>query len=789
MQFKFALSVIVAGLFLACPVSSQTTLTQTIKGIVIDKNIKAPLVGATVVVLDPEGSTVKKGAQTDADGRFRLNEVPVGRQTIRVTYLGYKEAVLSNLVVNSGKELDLTIELEESVLETREVVIRAKIDKDKPLNEFSAVSARTFSVEETQRFAAAVNDPARMAASFAGVVTASDGNNIIVIRGNAPNGLLWRMEGVDIPNPNHFSSVGNSGGGISILSAQLLSNSDFSTGAFAAEYGNALSGVFDLKLRKGNDEKFEGTLQAGVLGLDAAAEGPLRAGAQRGSFLVNYRYSTLSLMGKMGVNIGDGQTDFQDLSFNVWLPAGRAGTLTLFGMGGLSKQVIAGQADSLVWFEDLGKKYPDTYIANTGVLGLTHSKILGSNTYLKSIVSFSGTENGLQVDEFQRDYSARRILDQDYTQTKWTVSTVLNHKFNARHLLRTGLYVNVLGFDFSQYAWDDDHESLRQELNNKGTTTTVNAFAQWQYRPTEQITLNAGLHSFSFLLNHRYSLEPRAALKYAFSPKQSITLGYGLHSQMQPLGVYFVKNDQGALLNPDLGLTKSHHWVLSFDQRLPGNMRFKAETYYQSIIEAPVSIEAGNTFSMLNNVDGFVYETLDNTGKGRNYGLEITVEKFLDKGLYFLLSSSVYKSEYRDHAGLWRPTRFDGGMANTFTGGKEWALTRRGKNRVLGLNIKLVQMGGHRTTPINLSASIEQGKAVYDDSQAFATRLPAYFRLDAGFSLKRNYPHMTTTLALDIQNATNRQNIFDQYYDTERKEVRYFYQAPLIPILSYRVEF
>ncbi len=402
MLIKLLLPAFIAGLLISCPLAAQN-LTQTVKGTAVDKNIKTPLIGATVVLLDPASGAVQQGATTDVDGRFRLPDVPVGRQTLRVTYLGYKEALLTNLVVNSGKELELVVELEESVLESKEVVIRAKVDKEKPLNEFSAVSARTFSVEETQRFAAAVNDPARMASSFAGVVTRSDGNNTILIRGNAPNGLLWRMEGVDIPNPNHFSSVGSSGGGISILSSQLLTNSDFVTGAFAAEYGNALSGVFDLKLRKGNDEKFEGTLQAGFLGLDAAAEGPLRLGKQNGSFLVNYRYSTLSLLSNLGVNVGDGNTDFQDLSFNVWLPAGQAGTFTLFGLGGLSRQSIPGAADSLVWQDNLEKKYPNTFLANTGVAGLTHSKIWGSNTYLKNIVAFSGTENGFQLDEYQPD--------------------------------------------------------------------------------------------------------------------------------------------------------------------------------------------------------------------------------------------------------------------------------------------------------------------------------------------------------------------------------------------------
>ena len=352
--------------------------TQTLKGTVLDKAVKSPLVGATVVL---PGVEPAMGAMTDADGRFRLPAVPVGKHVVRITYLGYKELVVSNVTVNSGKETELTLEMEEDLLVAKEVVIRARVEKQKPLNELSTVSARTFSVEETQRFAAAVNDPARMASAYAGVNVADDGNNVIVIRGNAPNGLLWRMEGVDIPNPNHFSAVGTSGGGISILSAQLLSNSDFLTGAFAAEYGNALSGVFDLKLRKGNSEKREYTLQAGVLGLDAAVEGPMRLGSQTGSYLVNYRYSTLSILGKLGVNIGDAVTNFQDLSFNLWMPAGRLGQFTLFGMGGLSNQDYQGKPDSLRWEEYGHEQYGWNFKANTGVTGLTHSLVLNDRTY------------------------------------------------------------------------------------------------------------------------------------------------------------------------------------------------------------------------------------------------------------------------------------------------------------------------------------------------------------------------------------------------------------------------
>ncbi|MCB9355248.1 MAG: TonB-dependent receptor [Lewinellaceae bacterium] len=776
----------IALLALLTGAANAQQYTQTVKGIVLDKAVKTPLIGATVTLLDSDPPV---GAVSDAEGRFRLPEVSVGRRTLRVRYLGYKEAVISNVIVNSGKETDLVIELEEDLLAAREVVVLAKAEKQKPLNELSTVSARTFSVEETQRFAVAVNDPARMASAYAGVVTAEDGNNIIVIRGNAPNGLLWRMEGVDIPNPNHFSSVGSSGGGISILSAQLLSNSDFLTGAFAAEYGNALSGVFDLRLRKGNSEKREYTIQAGVLGLDAAVEGPMRFGTRTGSYLVNYRYSTLSILGKLGVNIGDAQTDFQDLSFNFWMPAGKWGQFTLFGLGGLSKQRYDGLADSLQWEDDISKQYAWDFTANTGVLGLMHSIVWGDNTFLKTVVAASGTRNGDRTEEFQNDYSLRRLFDGSYGQSKITASSVLTHKFSPRHLLRTGGYVNFLRFNFKQHEWDDDAERLEEQIHNSGTATSADLFAQWQYRATERLTMNAGLHAIYFFLNKTHSLEPRAALKYAFNERQALSLGYGLHGQMQPLGVYFVEGADGSQPNRALGFTRAHHLVLSYDQLLDGNWHLKPELYYQALFDAPVSRDTLDAFSMLNVFDGFEGEIVANRGAGRNYGVELTAEKFLTDGFYFLLSASLFRSEYRGSDGVWRNTRFDTRFANSLVAGKEWNWNRGRKNRSFGVNVKMTWTGGHRESPIDLTASIEQGKTVRDETRAFEERMPNYFRFDAGLRLKRNYEHLTTTLSIDVQNATNRENVFGRYFDERSGAIKYFYQSPLIPILSYRLEF
>ncbi|MDX1910799.1 MAG: TonB-dependent receptor [Saprospiraceae bacterium] len=779
-----------ASLILLCPFQIFAQ-TQTLKGQVLDKGVRHELIGATVQIAAADSIHSRlAGAMTDAAGRFRFNHLPVGKYTILVTYIGYRNAVLHNITLDAGKETELIIEMEETVLEQEEVVITATLDKEKPLNEFSLVSARTFSVEETRRFAAAVNDPARMATSFAGVISANDGNNIIVIRGNSPNGMLWRMEGVDIPNPNHFSSVGNSGGGISILSSQLLSNSDFSTGAFAAEYGNALSGVFDLRLRKGNSDRREFTVQAGVLGLDLAAEGPLSQGKNAGSYLVNYRYSTLSLLAQMGVPLGDAITNFQDLSFNVWQSAGKFGSFSLFGLGGLSKQSLQGKPDTAAWNEDSQNRYPYVFKANTGVVGLTHSKIWGANTHLRTALVVSGTENGLDAEEYLLpDYRLRLNFNTNNRQTKGTISTVLSHKFNARHYLRSGVYVNLLGYKLQQYQYDVESERLQEQLKQHGNTQTVQAFSQWQYRPTDRLTFNFGVHALAMLLNQKVSIEPRAAIKYAHNRQHAFSLGYGVHAQVAPIGTYFVKNEQGELLNPDLDMSKAQHFVLGYDYFPLKKLHFKGEVYYQHLYDVPVDRNESGSYSLLNQFDGIVWRSLENTGLGRNYGLELTGEQFLHKGLYWMSTLSLFRSEYRGSDLVWRNTRYDSRYAATITAGKEWGWNRRNKNRSFGLNFKLITTGGHRDTPIDLAASEAKGETVYKEDQAFELIMPAYFRADIGVRIKRNYRHLTTTLSLDIQNVSNRQNIGGKFYNAQTKQVATWYQAPLIPVLAYRLDF
>jgi len=773
-------------ILLAFSKNTFAQFTQTIRGTVVDQVVQSPVDGATVT-LSGSGTSVI----TDAKGNFRINNVAVGLQTILITHTGYKESVVANIQVNAGKEVVLTINLVENVKSEKEIIIKGDRKKNKPLNDLSMVSARAFTVEETQRYPAAVNDPSRMATSFPGVMTTDDGNNNIVIRGNSPTGLLWKMEGVDIPNPNHFASTGSSGGGVSILSSQLLSNSDFITSAFAAEYGNALSGVFDLKLRKGNNEKREYTAQAGILGLNLAAEGPFKKG-YGGSYLINYRYSTLSLLDKVGVAVGPAGsvTNFQDLSYNIYLPTKKLGKFSFFGFGGLSNQAMNPAKDTTKWEYEY-ERYKLDFVSNTGMSAVTHQVQVGTKTNIRSAIAYSYNLLKTDVKYLEKNYSLTHYYDDDYLTKKLTFSSVVNHKFNTKHSLRAGAIVTDINFNYLLHIREKAADPVKELINVKNRTQTIQGFAQWQYRITNDVTISGGMHYLNLLLNHTYALEPRASFKWDINKRSSLALGYGRHSQIQALGAYFAKVENGSggydYPNRNLGFTKANHYVVSYSYLLKKNLRLKAELYYQQLLNVPVSKFDTSTFSILNVQSEYITDPLVNKGTGRNYGLELSVEKYLSNNFYFMFGNSFYQSKYKALDGVERNTRFNGKYIGNLVTGKEF-VTMNGR-RSYGINIKATYAGGYWDTPVDLMRSRQDNGTVYKEQEAFTIQNPAYFRTDIRLSVKWNRKHLTSTLSLDVQNVTNRKNIYNRSYDRNSEKIVTNYQMGMLPILNYKVEF
>lgn len=770
-----------------CLQLSGQQLTQTLKGRIVDQVSQSPVIGATIII---QGTDPLKGATTDIDGYFSIPEVPIGRVNLQVSSVGYEQRTIPNVLIESGKEKFLELDLVEALIEMDEIVIVADQQSlGKPLNELATVSAISISIEETSRFAATFDDPARAALTYAGVSTGGDDLlNEIVIRGNSPKGILWRLEGVEVPNPNHFGEVGSSAGGISMLSSNLLSTSDFFTSAFPSDYGNATSGIFDLRMRQGNFDNHEHTFQAGLLGVAAASEGPINR-EKRSSYLVNYRYSTLALFDNLGIEILGSQEDvtFQDLSFKVNLPGTKLGTFSIWGLGGKNTYTYRPLEEFGEWdYEDNEQQM--------GVAGITNVAYLSKDTYLNTIVTYSLFDTHYVFDSVR----VRDLENEEVKENAFRFSTYLNHKFDSRNSVRVGGIYSNLAFDLAYDEWDYNLNRSVNYLNEDGDTHFYQGFANWQHRANEELTLNFGVHASHFRLNKEWYVEPRLGFRWAYAPGKAFTGGAGLHSRMETLALYmgkeFLEDGSFRQNNRDLSFTKAAHAVVGHEWMLTDKIRFKTEAYYQYLYDVPVWATDTTTndylrsFSLLNTFQGWTSDDLDNRGSGKNYGLEFTLEKFFSNGFYFLNTLSLYESKYKGVDGIERSTRFDGKYIFNIVAGKEWTFGTN-KNKVLSINGRAISSGGKREAPINVLASQNEGFTVRDFSRNFDTQLDPYWRFDLGITYKVNKLNRTTAIVLNVQNVIGRANEFGRYYSTSARQIVSESQVGMFPNLAYKISF
>ncbi len=750
---------------------AQDNLTQTIKGTVVDSQTKQPLLGVNILVLDSEPAI---GTITDENGLFRLENIPVGRASLAITYLGYEDYIVSEILVGSAKEVDLTISLIEAIGKLDEVVLVLKKDPRKPNNSLATVSARSFSLEETKRFPASISDPGRMALSFAGVSNSDDETNEIVIRGNAPNQLLWKIEGVEVPEPNHFSEEGYSPGAISLISTNILGKSDFLTGAFPSEYGNATSGVFDINLRNGNADKKEYAFQFGVLGADFSAEGPFSKN-YRGSYLINYRYSTLSLLNQI-IEVSDsGIPTYQDVSFKVNLPINDRTKLSIWGIGGISDENIEEE-----FIEELGLTQNGIFKSKTYMSGLTFTHFLQKGGKITARASYSGNESDFVFTE-SNTQTNQNIEDSDFLQNaSFRFNLEYLKKFNAKTTLKSGVIYSALNFDVSTEAVRN--ETRATIVSEKGNSTLIQGFTQLKHRFTNKFSSSLGVHATSFSINDDFVIEPRIGFEYKISTKHLLSAGIGMHSRRMPLNQYFIRTTDDDLNqltpNKNIDLMRATHYILGYDWQLFKKGHLKIEAYYQVLSRVAVVRNPQITDSFLNG--GFINAEFIDSGSARNYGVELTLEKFFSDQYYFLSTLSVYDSKYQAADSNWYNSAFNYNYIFNMVGGKEFTVNRK---NVLGINGRFILNGGKRGTPYSETGDIE-----IDQTLRNTLQFSEYLRLDMSVSYRVNRPKVSHVFSLDIQNVSNRENV-DQQFLTEEGSLQTTTQLGIIPFINYKIEF
>ncbi|MFT4521088.1 MAG: hypothetical protein ACI8ZN_000012 [Bacteroidia bacterium] len=802
---KHGLLIITLALSTIFSIQVQSQTTQSIRGRVVDRDSKVPLISVNVLVTSVDNAQL--GASTDGLGYFEIENVPIGRHTLTFSYLGYEDFTLPNQIISSGKELEVKAEM----VEVSNIMNEVKVGSKKPQasnNEMISVSGRSFDAEEAERYPGSRQDPARMAQNFAGVAGTDDQRNDIVIRGNSPLGLLWRFEGVDIFNPSHFAVAGSTGGPISMLNNKVIGKSDFMTSAFPSEYGNGISGVFDLKMRNGNYNKQEFSGQFGLFGTELSAEGPINK-EKKSSYIIAYRYATFAIFQQIGIDIGtDAVPNYQDLNFKLNFPTKKGG-LSIFGVGGLSSIDIVFSDDSIPTRELYGQKDRDQYFrTNMGVIGVNYRHFLNNTTRFNIVLAHNAQQVRSTHNKIIRDpneYTRYELLPVSRSKmfnNKSTLNADINKKFSARSVLKVGVIADLYHLNYD--------DSLRSEvfpydwtilLNNTSQDAMARTYASWKYKWFSDLTVNAGLHFLYFTRGQQTAIEPRLSFNWQKSGSESISFGYGMHSQAQPLYVYYSNFTDSTTKtlgrhNMDIGLSRSHHFVLSYEKMINPHLRFRAETYYQQLYNVPVE-QLSSSFSLINQGSGFTRffpDALTNTGTGNNMGIEATIERYFNKNYYVMATGSIYDSKYKGSDGVLRNSDFNGNFIFNILGGYEHAFGQNKKN-VLSFGTKFTMGGGKRFSPIDSIATQRDGaQVIIVNSERNTLQFRDYYRWDLKLGIKFNAKNSTHEISIDLANALDTKNILTMGYfeDPENpgnKIYREEYQLGRLPNFWYRIDF
>lgn len=776
--------------------------TQVITGRITEQYGLSPIPGAKIEVVDSDQKTV-----SDTIGYFELKNVIVGRLSIKISATGYKPMVLSNLELLTGKQLVLTVELEEDIVSLEGVTVVSD-GKQQSFNDMIKVSRRQFSVEESKRYAGSLNDVQRMASSFAGITTANDQVNDIIVRGNTPSGMLFRLDGMNIPNPNHWSMPGSAGGTVSMLNNNVLRNSDFLTGAFAAEY-DAFSGVFDLKTRNGNYNKHEFLVQLGFNGLEAGAEGPVNK-KTRASYLFNYRKSFLEVL-SLFINFGTGTAvpRYQDLFFKINLPAKKGGVFSFIAMGGTSNIHFVPEKDkqNSFTYEDLKSG------SNTGVAGIAHQISHQSKYTFNTSLLVSGVLSKTSIDNTWLDNSTSDLVTEPFVRNRFGDNKLeLAHythiKANRKNYFKVGFYIDCFTGKYTQDIYGNQVVGMpkywKKGIDYTGNYAQTNTYFNYLHKFTEKIEMVAGLVHKYLTLTNKQVVEPKLSASFKTGNRGAFSLGTGLYSKAPSLihvNIVDLQYDNfGNVVsstrhNGDLNYMKSFHSVIGYDFFITPKLHIKTELYYQCLYDVITarnqseSVASQNIYTALNEFS-FSFESmpaiLGNNGRGENYGVELTIEQFLNKGFYFLVTASIFNSRYKSVDNVWRNTRFNTNFVTNGLVGREFVLKPRFK---LLLDLKVNFMGGNRYIPLLEQESIMANDAVYDYNQSYRQQLPIFFRIDFRLGFKLEGKKITQEMAFEAQNLTNRKNVYMQQYNPNSGKLETLYQNGILPMGLYRIYF
>lgn len=721
-------------LFATCTVLMMMSQpVHKIRGMVIDKISRQPLEFINVMVLN-----LNKGAVTDMEGHFTIENAPPGIYRLQASALGYKTVVTSEYIL-STKDLNLTIEMEENPTELEGVTVTAspfRRDIESP------VSLRIIGLQEIEKSPGANRDISRIVQSYPGVSFSPVGyRNDLIVRGGAPSENRFYLDGVEIPNINHFSTQGASGGPVGIINADLIREVNFYTGAFPTNRGNALSSVLDFKLRDGDMERNSLKATLGASEVSLSSNGHL---GKKTSYLVSVRQSYLQfLFDMLGLPF---LPTFTDAQFKIKTRFDAHNELTVLGLGGIDNMKLNEKADgeknqyTLNYLPKiqqetftLGAVYRHYAGAHVQTVVISHSYLNNRNTKYRNNDESTPDNLTLRLRSVEQETKLR--LENTTTFGWWKVNAGVN-------------------LDYSQY----NNTTFQRIYANKGQATydyhTSLGMLRWglfgsigytstDERFTASIGVRADANDYSSLMKQMSDqLSPRLSLSYGLTDNLFVSGNAGLYYQLPPYTALGFKDDNGRYVNKYLRYMKVSQGSIGLSWRTSNTFELSVEGFYKDYDKIPVSLVDGIPLACKGNDYGVIgNEALAPTAQGRSYGAEILLKWLIAKKLNLTSSLTIFKSEYRTNkeseyiASAW-DNRSIFNMGGTYYFPRQWSF-----------GMKVSCIGGTPYTPYDeyktslVAAWDAQGRAYYDYNKYNTERLPAYaqvdVRVDKAFYLKR----------------------------------------------------
>ncbi len=739
-----------------------------INGKITDKETQAPVNDAIIEVIGLNTKT-----SSDEKGNFEFKNIPYGTYQLKISSLGYETLVKTDIVVLSSRPAAVTVELMVSNITTEEIDVEGKYFQ-KSTDE--STSNYNLDFEEIRRAPGAVEDISRMVQILPGISPANDQRNDLIVRGGSPAENLTMIDGIEIPNINHYPTQGSTSGPIGMINVKFINSVDFSTGGFSARYGDKLSSVMHLSFREGYRKKFLSDINLSTAGFGGVFEGPLFT--TKGSFMFSVRKSYLNLI-RGAIRLA-AVPDYWDFNLKTVYDFNPNTKLTFVGVGGLDKISFEGESSEISDDNPYGKAKGDQKQFTAGFNLKTLFKKGYVQTVLANSTAYTNIENRdlntdamkFYYDSFESDYNAK-------SEVFYQINSANNIIFGGGARYIKFNYDNFFNADTTSFGY------VIPEINvsRKDKFYKASAFTQYTLKLlTGRLIMNAGLRYDYFSgINDKNAVSPRLGISYSILPTTTISASTGIYYQA-PEYIWLMSDER----NKNLKFISANHYIAGIEHLFSADLRFSVEGYYKDYKNYPVSLLVP-TYVLISggteNGPNLIFGEAVSAGYGYSRGIDVSLHKKLTgSGFYGMLNYSLAESKITALEGGERPGSFDYRHNITVIAGYQLA-----NDWLVGLKFRYTT--GRPYTPIDAEASTIAGREVSDFANFNSSRYRDYNRLDLRVDKKWNFKKLSIVSYIELQNVFNTENVYQYFWNEYKNQQSTIYQWAFLPVGGFSIQF